>query len=144
MRVIYIPIAEKVWLSNLQQRGHGFSGERFQRGYGLGAIFGPLLRTILPVVKGVGKAVGKQALRTGAAVASDVLQGGNFKEAVKARGKQGVKRLVRKAVRAVKQRGRGLGVRTRATPLKSIKGKKKPAKRVTRKRKTRRDALGFY
>ena len=143
MRTVYVPVGERVWLANLVQTGHGmgaYSGERFQRGYGLGAIFGPLMRTILPIVKGVGKAVGKQALRTGAEVATDVLQGGTFKEALKTRGKAGAKRLIAKGARKI-QRGRGLGVRSR-NPPKTIKALKKPRK--TSKKKKRTDAFGLY
>lgn len=147
MRVTYVPIGEKVWLENMMQTGHGmsaYSGERFQRGYGLGAIFGPLLRTILPIVKGVGKAVGKQALRTGVEVASDVLQGDNFAQAIKTRGKAGAKRLLTKGVRKL-QRGRGLGIRPRQ-PAKGIKAIRKRRKPVIRKKKKkqRTDAFGLY
>jgi hypothetical protein len=143
MRVAYVPVGERVWLSNLLQSGRGmgaYSGERFQRGYGLGSIFGSLLRTILPVAKTVAKTVGKQALRTGAEVAQDYLQGGDIKESIRARGKQGVQRIMKKGARAVlkKQRGRGLGVRSKG-PAKGIKRLQK-----TRKRKKRVDALGLY
>jgi hypothetical protein len=116
MRVIYVPMGEKVWLANLVQTGRGmgaYSGERFQRGSGLGSIFGSLLRSILPMAKSVAKTVGKQALRTGAEVAQDYLQGENIRESIKTRGKQGARRVLAKGAQAIlkQQRGRGLGVR---------------------------------
>ena len=97
-------------------------------------------------MKGVGKAVGKQVLRTGAAVASDVLHGENVGKSVKLRGKQGARRLVAKGVRKVmkSQQGRGLGVRTRRTIRKTIKGARKPRKTTKKKKKSRADALGFF
>ena len=154
MRVLYVPISDKLWLAHLQS-GHGlgaYAGERFQRGYGLGAIFGPLLRTILPMAKTVGKAVGKQALRTGATIASDVLAGEDVKESLKARSRQGADRLLNKGIKAMKkkktsgrkkkkqQKGRGLGIRPKKAASKTIK--RVAVRRKTIKRK--RDALGLY
>jgi hypothetical protein len=141
MRVLYVPVGEKVWLDNLIQSGRGmgaYSGDRFQRGYGLGSIFGALLRSILPVAKSVAKTVGRQALRTGAEVAQDYLQGGDIKESIKTRGKQGAKQLLAKGVQKV-MRGRGLGVRSRkpAKSIKRLKMQRKPVKR-------NKDALGLY
>ena len=59
----------------LDQVGHGqyFNGAAFQRGYGLGNIFASLGKAILPLVKSGAKAIGKQALKSGVAFASDVL-----------------------------------------------------------------------
>ncbi|GFX50567.1 uncharacterized protein F54H12.2 [Trichonephila clavipes] len=48
-------------------------------------------------VKG-GKTIGKEVLMTGSRVASDVLSGENFKEAVKTRSKESGKKLVQKAI----------------------------------------------
>ena len=145
---MYVPVGEKVWLANLvQQTGRGlgaYSGDRFQRGNGLGSVFGSLLRTILPIAK----TVGKQALRTGTEVAQDYLQGANIGEAIKTRGKQGARRLVAKGVRAVikRQTGKGLGIRPRQSSAKTInrtaKRKRQPPKK--RKQKSRKDAFGLY
>ena len=145
MRLLYIPVNEGVWLTHLQS-GHGlgmYEGQRYQRGAGFGAIFGPLLRAIMPIAKTVGKVVGKQALRTGAAVASDILQGANVKESIKTHGKAGLKRLVKKGVRRIAQKGRGIGTRPKgpAKTIKRITRKKKPVKR---RKKRSRDALGLY
>ncbi len=102
---------EKFWrsyyLQQAQQTGHGaaFAGVPYQRGGGLGSIFRGLFRAILPVAKSVGRAVGKQALRTGAAIASDVADGANFKESAKKHGREGVKKVVKE----VTQRGGNLG-----------------------------------
>lgn len=140
MRTPYIPLTEKQWLTHLQS-GHGldmYRGGRFQRGYGLGGIFGSLLRTVMPIVKSVGKTIGRQALRTGAAVASDVLHGGDVGEALKTHGRVAIRKLKKKGVSAL-QKGRGLGTRPKG-PAKSIKAIKKPKKPSKRKR----DALGTY
>ena len=62
-----------------------FVGARIQRGHGLGSIFGGLFRSVLPLLKSLGMTVGKQALRTGAQMAGDVLGGQNIKESAKSR-----------------------------------------------------------
>ncbi|GFX54406.1 uncharacterized protein TNCV_3825051 [Trichonephila clavipes] len=49
------------------------------------------------IVKG-GKTIGKEVLMTGSRVASDVLSGENFKEAVKTRSKESGKKLAQKAI----------------------------------------------
>lgn len=146
MRVIYHPVGEKIWLATLVQSGRGlgaYSGERLQRGYGLGAVFGSLLRSILPVAK----SVGKQALRSSAEVAQDYLQGGNIGQSIQTRGRQGARRLVAKGVARVlnNQKGKGFGVRPKGK-AKGIKGLTKPKKSTIskKKRKTREDALGLY
>lgn len=150
MRAVYVPITEKQWLAHLQS-GHGldmFRGGRLQRGYGLGGIFGSLLRSIMPIAKSVGRVVGRQALKTGAAVASDVLHGGDVGQALRNRGRAAIRKLKQKGLHALKQhgagakqKGGGIGTRSRG-PAKGIKALRKPKKRITRKRK--RDALGVY
>ena len=66
------------------QMGHG------QKGYGLGALFRSVARTVMPLVKHGAKALGNIALNTGANFASDVLAGKNAKQSAKARALEGV------------------------------------------------------
>ncbi|ELT89958.1 hypothetical protein CAPTEDRAFT_198373 [Capitella teleta] len=49
-----------------------YGGVSSQKGHGLGSIFGGLFRGAMPILKNVGKAVGKQILNSGLAVANDV------------------------------------------------------------------------
>lgn len=66
------------------QTGHGmipiFTGEKYQTGYGLGSIFGSLLKAALPVVKEGVKSLGKTAVRTGLNIAKDKLAGKSLKD----------------------------------------------------------------
>lgn len=66
-----------------------YSGARWQKGHGLGRVFGALLRAAVPVLKATGKKVGKQVLNTGLQVgvdlAQDAFSGKNMKQAAKAR-----------------------------------------------------------
>ena len=68
------------------------------------------------LIRSAASNVGKQALATGAHVASDMVQGKPFIQAVKEHGKEGAAQLFSKAGRAL-QKGQGLGTRP-----KSIKG----------------------
>lgn len=121
MRVQYVPVTEKEWVLHFQ-RGSGFSGSAYQRGAGLGSIFRSLFRAILPVAKSAGRAIGKRALKAGAEIATDLINGQSPEQTVKRRGRQAATDLLEKA--AIKLRGGKIG---------SIKGKKK-ATPVTRKK----------
>ncbi|GFW60385.1 uncharacterized transposon-derived protein F54H12.3 [Trichonephila clavipes] len=75
-----------------------YKGINFQKGYGIGGIFRRLFRAALPFLVKGGKNIGKEVLITGIRVASDVLSGENFKEAVKTRSKESGKKLAEKAI----------------------------------------------
>jgi len=84
------------------QTGSGlphYRGQLYQKGYGLGGFFRNLFRSAMPLfTKGL-KTVGKEALRTGTLIASNVLSGENFKSAAKQRTKEAGKVLAQKAIR---------------------------------------------
>ncbi|GFS72300.1 uncharacterized protein TNCV_1827141 [Trichonephila clavipes] len=85
-----------------------YEGVSFQKGYGLGGIFRRLFRAALPFLVKGGKAVGKEALRTGTRVVSDVLSGENFKIAARKRSEEAGRGMARKAVEQVQSMiGRG-------------------------------------
>ena len=70
----------------LNQAGNGipfFSGSRTQRGHGLGSVLGGLFKSAVPILKRGVKTLGKHALRTGLQIASDVVEGKNFKTAAR-------------------------------------------------------------
>ncbi|GFU53910.1 uncharacterized protein TNCV_3056291 [Trichonephila clavipes] len=74
-------------------------------------------------VKG-GKTIGKEVLMTGSRVASDVLSGENFKEAVKTRSKESGKKLAQKAIDRVQSMvGKGQYKRKRKKQKKFISSK---------------------
>jgi len=60
-----------------------FSGENCQTEYGLGSIFGNILKAALPVVKQGVKSFGKIAINTGLNIARDSLSGKPFRESIK-------------------------------------------------------------
>ena len=52
-----------------------FAGVPYQRGHGLGSLFGGLLRSTVPLITRGAVALGKGALKTGVRIADDVLSG---------------------------------------------------------------------
>lgn len=68
--------SEQYYLNQARQKGGrlpAFHGARFQRGYGLGAIFIGLFHWAMPHLKKGAKVLGKKALQTSLNVAQDVL-----------------------------------------------------------------------
>ena len=75
-----------------------FAGSTYQRGRGVGAWLGRLMRKILPYLAKGAKAVRKEAVRAGLNVFDDVaINGSQFKEAVNTRARESSKKLRRKA-----------------------------------------------
>ena len=106
-----------------------YAGRRRQRGYGLGGLFSSLFAA--PLLKQGLKTVGKQALRTGAGVLGDVLEGRQFKESLAARAEEGGRNLGRQALTAIstpKKRNK----RPAPDPLPFISP---PAKQVRRRKR---------
>ena len=56
------------------------SGAQYQRGHGLGSLFGGLLRSAMPLIKRDAVALGKGALKTGVRIADDVMSGQSIKK----------------------------------------------------------------
>ena len=55
-----------------------FAGAQYQRGHGVGTLFGGLLRSAMPLKRGA-VALGKGALKTGVRIANDVMSGQSIK-----------------------------------------------------------------
>ena len=52
-----------------------FAGAQYQRGHGLGTLFGGLLRGAMPLIKRGAVAFGRGALKSGVRIADDVMSG---------------------------------------------------------------------
>jgi len=77
-----------------------FVGSRHQRGHGLGSVLeGIFHRFVIPLFKTHGKALARDALRTGVNVVEDVLDGRTLKESVKRRVPEGIKRSAHSLIR---------------------------------------------
>jgi hypothetical protein len=121
----------------LRKAGHGYpviTGGRFQRGHGMGSIFGGLFKAAMPLLKSGAKTLGRETLKTGLNIAGDVVQGKNLKQAAKTRLKTTGQRMLQ---RALAQSGPP-GERT----IKRNARQKKNRRRQTRQRNTSRDIFG--
>ena len=88
----------------IHQAGKGypvFAGRRYQRGHGLGSIFGGLFKAAMPLLKKGAKTLEREALKTGLNIAGDVVQGRNIKQAAKSRLKSTGQNLLQKAMDTV-------------------------------------------
>ena len=80
-----------------------FHGSRGQRGHGFGSVLSGLFRSAVPMLK----RIGKQALTTGAYIASDMLGGKKFDEAAKSRVRQGINSFLQPDTDVSEQTGSG-------------------------------------
>ena len=155
MRLQYTPKDTSFWVEFLhhEQVGGaipGFVGQPYQRGAGIGSFFRSIFRMAAPVLKRAAKAVGKQALKTGASIIADVAKGGDFLPALEQHGKEAVANLAEKASKRINeakslndlgvedQEGGSLGKRkysTRATTSINRAGRRRKVSR--KKGKTR-------
>jgi len=109
-----------------------FMGVRGQRGHGLGSMLSSFFRSAWPVIKSGLGFLGKQALKTGAEIATDVSEGKSFKDAAK----QHVSRRINEFVPGLIPQS-GSGIRRRRNKRKtSVSGKTKSGK------KRKRDIFG--
>ena len=133
MRTYYHPESTDFWLHLLvdQQYGSGyphFVGTPYQRGGGIGSFFRGLFRAVAPIMKSVGKTVGKEALRAGANILADTAQGRNVGESLKEHGRTALGSALREAGNIVQkggQVGRGIGTRKRLKRTHITKKKRK-------------------
>jgi hypothetical protein len=75
-----------------------YVGTRYQRGHGLGSIFGSLFKSAVPLFKRGANTLGREALKTGLNLASEVMEGQNVTQAAKSRLKSTGQNLLQKAM----------------------------------------------
>ena len=98
---------EKYYISQAQYGGNiglFYSGRKIQRGYGLSSFFGGLIRALKPIFIRGAKAVGKEAIRTGANIVGDIATSSDarpVKEIVRSRFREGKDNLITKAKRTI-------------------------------------------
>lgn len=112
-----------------------YVGARYQRGHGIGAWLGGLLRRVLPHVASGAKAVGKEAARAGLNVLSDMTAGEtSFKDSVKSRARESRKNLQRRAAEKISEMMKGSGYKRRSSQRKAQSRKKRGTVRTVRKK----------
>lgn len=121
----------------LHQAGGGhpvYVGSRFQRGHGLGSVFGGLFKAAMPLLKKGAKTLGQQALKTGLEMVGDVVEGKNLKQAAKSRLTTAGRNIVNRAIGYAGPPGE----RAIKTPVKRKRG----SRRQTRQQNTSKDIFG--
>ena len=103
------------------QHQHIFRGRRIQKGRGVGAIFGQLLRRSVPFLKTIGKYATKQLLTAGNDTINDISTGISVKDALR-RNKLRTKERI---IQDIKTKMSGGGRKRKKRTLKN----KKPQKR---------------
>ena len=103
-----------------------FQGIRGQRGHGFGSVLSGLFRSALPMLK----RVGKQALTTGAHIASDMLSGKQFGDSARSRVQQGIKSFLPPDDEVSEQSGEGRRRRVLKRKRASIRTLCKKSKRL--------------
>ena len=73
-----------------------YVGSPYQRGHGIGKFLGGLFRKAIPLLTRGSKAVGREALRTGLNVLTDVASSVSLKESIRKRVKESGGNLKRK------------------------------------------------
>lgn len=113
-RVRYIPNQHALDHYYRHQTGDGgvyFQGPTYQRGHGLGGLFGRLFRaavpllknTVAPALKKGAKAVAREALSTGVGVLEDVIEGESAADSINRRVPEAARDLARRGIRRTKK-----------------------------------------
>jgi hypothetical protein len=111
-----------------------YVGTRYQRGHGLGSIFGSLFKSTVPFLKRGAKTFGREAVKTGLNLASDVMEEQNVTQAAKSILKSTGQNLLQKAII-------GVGPSGERSIKRAAKGKKH-RRRKTKLRNTSKDIFG--
>ena len=116
-----------------------FRGAPYQRGYGFGSVFKRIFRWIVPIIKEhalpVVKSVGKEALKSAVNIASDTIDGKDFKTSAKNQAKKSLNKFSN-------QYGNGKSRTKKKVVFKKLQTKKKASqllknkiKKIKKKRK---------
>ena len=96
---------DNCYRDHFDQRGYRnipiYTGGKHQIGYGIGAIFGNLLKSSLPILKQGLKSVGRTALKTGLNIAQDALQGKDIKAAIKTNARKAGREVINKSFQSI-------------------------------------------
>lgn len=102
-----------------------FQGSRGQRGHGFGSVLSGLFRSAMPMLK----RIGKQALTTGAYIASDMLGGKKFNESARSRVRQSINSFLPPDDEVSEQTGAGRARRVKRKRRSTIRKKSKKSKK---------------
>ncbi|KAH7670034.1 Protein F19G12.2, partial [Aphelenchoides avenae] len=90
------PQYHRVLAKQLSETGGSayFAGTPYQRGAGIGSVFGSLFRYLLPVLKTFGKEIGREGLSVGSRVLNDIATGSDVRNAVVSHASDGLRNIL--------------------------------------------------
>lgn len=101
-----------------QQAGSGigviYKGAPYQRGHGIGSFLGGLFRSIIPLLSSGAKTVGKEVLRSGVGLISDMVNTRPADDSIRERLHEVTTNLKRKADNKIERIMKGSGYKRRA------------------------------
>lgn len=133
MHVIFDPDSVD-WSAHFREMQTGgnayFSGTPYQRGAGIGSVFGSLFRYLIPMLKTFGKEIGREGLSVGSRVLNDLAAGTDVRNAVVNNASDGLRNIL--AQHNVDEGLRG-AVNLAQRKLQKGSGSKKKVIRTTRR-----------
>ena len=151
MRTVYRPSDPHLYLRYYRDQVGGelphFRGTVYQRGNGLGSLFGSIVRGVTPLLKHIpkwlksgAKVVGKQAVKTGAELWKDYQAGEDMSTASKKRFREAGADLLEETSKRLRQTGKGIkqGVK-RKRAVSSVRATKVKGGAVKKVRRTKQD-----
>ena len=129
-------------LPRVYQRGNGLGGLILRKvGSFLRPLFSSFLHAAKPIAKETLKKLGKEGIKEGAQLLTDIAEGQNVKEAVKNSAKRGLKKgkdvVIDEIANTIKRAQKGGRKGKRKPPLQTGQGKKRKKnqkKRISRKK----------
>lgn len=110
-----------------------YKGAPLQRGHGIGSFLGGLWRSILPLLSGGAKAVGKEAINAGVGLLSDMVNTRPMNDSIKNRLREANSNLKRKIDNKIDNIMSGSGYITKRQRLHSAIRRKPSVKSATKK-----------
>lgn len=125
----------------VSQAGNGiggaiYKGSVYQRGHGLGSFLKGLFRTVAPLFKSGVKTLGREALKTGSYILSDIVNDRPAKEAVRMRVGESLENLKRKVGEKVNNLTGSGSIKRRRTQNKNHKVAVSRKKKKSHKKRT--------
>ena len=95
-----------------------FRGSTRQRGYGIGGIFSKVFQRLAPVLKNVAKSAGRQLVKSGANIITDVIDGRSLRNAAMSNLSSGGQQLVSSLTSKLTKKRGGVKRKTTISPVK--------------------------
>lgn len=114
-----------------------YKGALHQRGHGIGSFLGGLFRSVLPLISGGAKAIGKEALNAGVGLLKDMAATKPMEESIKNRFREASSNLKRRADNKLDSLMSGSGYKSRKRVSRRVIHSKTSNRNNTKKNKNK-------